>query len=163
MDTLAHGLYGAAIFVPTKNERWMVAGGFLGMLPDLITQGAIVVKLGVGSGLTTLGGQGVGFPPELIHLYYFTHSLFPILVVGVAIFLWRRKYAVLVLPYMLHVFFDIFTHCGLFGTRIFYPFSNLNFCGVNYADSLWFWEINYGVLVGLYYLLYTKYFKPHLT
>lgn len=162
MDTLAHGLYGAAILVPTKKEKWMVAAGAAGMLPDLITQSAIVAQLGLKTGLETLGGHGVGFPLDLVNLYYWTHSFFPILGVGVLLWIFKRKYAILVLPYMLHIFFDIFTHCGLFGTHIFYPLSNWSFCGVDYAESLWFWEINYGVIVGIYYLLYLRYYKPFI-
>ena len=162
MDTLAHGLYGAAILAPTRNEKLMVAAGFMGMLPDLIVQGAIIAERGFSRGTSILGARGEEFPMNLLNLYRTTHSLFFVAIIALIFLVFKRKYLILVLPYLLHVLFDIFTHCGLFGTRIFFPLSDFHVCGINYADSLWFWEINYGVLVGIYFVIYWKFYRPFL-
>ncbi|MBI4099854.1 hypothetical protein HY440_02500 [Candidatus Microgenomates bacterium] len=159
MDTLAHGLFGAAIVAPKGSEKLMVAAGVAGMLPDLIVQGAVIVERGVSTGFKIMGGGGEDFPANLLVLYRATHSLF------VPAFLWLvlpKKWRILALPYLLHVLFDIFTHCGLFGTRIFFPLSDFHVCGINYAASEWAWEINYGLLVGIYFLIYWKFYRPYL-
>lgn len=159
MDTLAHGLYGAAVVANKRSEKLMVLSGAVGMLPDLIVQGAVIVERGLVPGLKVMGAAGDDFPSNLLLLYRATHSLF------VPAFLWLvlpKKWRVLAFPYLLHVLFDVFTHCGLFGTRIFFPLSDFHICGINYAESLWAWEINYGVLVGIYFLIYWKFYKPYL-
>ena len=160
MDTLAHGLYGAAIAAKGGDERLMAAGGVMGMLPDLIVQGTIIAQTGLVSGLKIMGGAGEGFPTGLIALYRWTHSLLAVAVLAAFFLLFKRKYLILVLPYLLHIAFDIFTHCGVFGTRIFFPFSDWHVCGMDYAQSLWFWELNYGVLVLIYFLIYKRIFQP---
>lgn len=159
MDTLAHGLYGAAVVAPSRNEKLMATAGLAGMLPDLIVQGGMVLEQGLLPGFRLMGAKGEGFPQNLLVLYRATHSLF------VPAFFWLvlpKKWRVLAIPYLLHVLFDIFTHCGLFGTRILFPLSDFHVCGINYADSLWVWEVNYGVLVGIYFLIYWKFYKPFL-
>lgn len=162
MDTLAHGLYGAAVVAGSHDEKLMVAAGFMGMLPDLIVQGGIIAEKGLSQGLKLMGGAGEGFPMNLLGLYRTTHSLFFVAAIALALFVFKRKYLILILPYLLHVLFDVFTHCGIFGTRIFFPVSDFHMCGVNYADSLWAWEINYGVLIGIYFAIYWKFYKPFL-
>lgn len=162
MDTLAHGLYGAALLAPTRDQRLMMVAGVVGMLPDLVVQGTIIVQTGLVSGLKIMGGAGEGFPTDLISFYRWTHSLLAVAVLAGFLLVFKRKYLALGLPYALHIFFDIFTHCGVFGTRIFFPFSDWHVCGVNYAESLWFWELNYGFLVGIYFMINWKFYRPFL-
>lgn len=152
MDTLAHGLYGAVIFAPTRDERLMVLGGFTGMLPDLIVYGVYGLQ----------GYHIPNVPESSLSLYHWTHSLIVVAVIALILFVIKKKWALLVLPLALHIIFDIPTHCGIFGTVPFYPLSTWNTCGFSYADNLWAWEINYGVLVGIFYLIYLKYYKPYL-
>jgi len=163
MDTLAHGLYGAALLTPTRNERLMVVAGFMGMLPDLIVQGAVIVEQGLSHGVKTMGLRGDEFPMNLLVLYRSTHSLFVVAAMVLLLLLFKKKkYLILVVPYLLHILFDIFTHCGLFGTRILFPVSDFHVCGISYADSLWAWEVNYGVLVAIYFGVYWKFYRPFL-
>lgn len=150
MDTLAHGLYGAAIFAPTRDERLIFLGGVMGMLPDLVVYGIYGLQ----------GYHIPNVPESSLGLYHITHSLVLVAAVAAVIFLIKKKWALLALPYALHILFDIPTHCGIFATVPFFPLSNWSTCGFNYADSLWAWEINYGVLVGIFYLIYVKFYKP---
>ena len=151
MDTLAHGLYGAAIFGPTRDERLMFLGGAMGMLPDVIVYGVYAIQ-----------GYTIPYVPEAsLGLYHWTHSLVVIAVIALVLFIIKKKWALLALPYALHILFDIPTHCGTFGTVPFFPLSNWSTCGFNYADSLWAWEINYGILVGIFYFIYLKWYKPY--
>jgi len=149
MDTLAHGLYGAAIFAHTKNEKLMALGGILGMLPDLIVYGVYAAK----------GYIPPNVPESSLSLYHVTHSLVLVGAVAALLFIFKRKWAVFILPYALHILFDIPTHCGLFSTWFLYPVSDINFCNFNYGESLWAWEINYGIIVFIYYLIYRRWYK----
>lgn len=162
MDTLAHGLFGAAVLTPTRNEKLMAIAGAMGMLPDLVVQGAVIWETGFGEGLRIVAARGDDFPQNLMVLYRASHSLVAVVVIAVLLLAFKRKYLLLAAPYLLHVLFDVFTHCGLFGTRLFYPFSDWHFCGLSYADNLWGWEITYGVLVGIYFLIYWKFYRPYL-
>jgi hypothetical protein len=38
----------------------------------------------------------------------------------------------------------------------------LSFCTFNYTDHWWAWELNYGVIILLYYVIYLKWYKPFL-
>lgn len=149
MDTLAHGLYGAAVFAPTRDERLMFFGGVMGMLPDVIVYGVYVLQ-----------GYTIPYVPEAsLGLYHWTHSFLVPLILFIIL---KKKWRFLAISYGLHILFDIPTHCGNFATVPFFPFSNWSTCGLNYADSLWAWEINYGILVGIFYLIYIKFYKPYL-
>ncbi len=138
MDTLAHGLYGAAIVAHTRDEKKMLVAGLMGMLPDIIPYTVAFIQHG-------------NIYDVNVNLYYATHNVF------------AAAAAWLISPaYALHVFFDIFTHCGLFATRVFFPLSDVHLCTINYGNEWLLWEINYGVLVGIYYLIYLKFYKPYL-
>ncbi len=147
MDTLAHGLYGAALVAGTRDEKKMFLAATFGMLPDIIPYAV------------SLAQHGNIYDVNLT-LYYATHNIFA----AVLLLLLFRKHWFLAGAYGLHVFFDIFTHCGLFATRFLFPLSNLNFCTFNYgAGDAWLaWEINYGILIGIYYMIYLKWYKPYL-
>lgn len=162
MDTLAHGLYGAALVARTRDERLMVAAGFFGMLPDLIPYGMALTNTSLPKWMDLAVNSNPVVPDFFIKSYYLAHSFVPILIVAVALFLFKRKWLILLIPYALHVAFDIPFHCSVFSTRFFYPLSDFHICGYSYADNLWVWEVNYGILVGIYYLIYTKFYKPHL-
>ncbi len=117
---MAHGLLGAAIFVPTKNDKLMFLGGVIGMLPDVIVYGVFAAQ-----------GYTIPYAPEAsLPLYHITHSL---IFAGAAAIIFR-KYAI---PYILHILLNIPTHCGAFATQFLYPLSNFSFCAFNYADNLW--------------------------
>lgn len=149
MDTLAHGLYGAAIFAKTKQDRLMFLGGAIGMLPDVIVYGVFAAQ-----------GYTIPYVPEAsLPLYHVTHSLVLTAAVAGLVFIFKRKWAIFTLPYFLHILLDIPTHCGLFATQFLFPLSNVSFCAFNYAESLWGWEINYGIITLIYYFIYRKYWK----
>ncbi|MBI3888039.1 hypothetical protein HY310_03145, partial [Candidatus Microgenomates bacterium] len=111
--------------------------------------------------LKFVGGGAVGqFPDGLVYLYRATHTVF---VPAFLALILPKKYKILALPYFLHILLEIPTHCGTFATRILWPFFDFHTCGVDYATNQWMWEISYGVLLGIFYLIYLKFYKPHLT
>lgn len=151
MDTLAHGLYGAALVAGTRDEKKMLAAAIMGMMPDIVPYTVSLVQTH-----TTIFADNT-------NLYYATHSLLIVAIMAAILLIFKhRRWLIFVAPYLLHLLFDIPTHCGLYATRLFFPFNDLHFCGINYGSDWWMWEINYGVLVGIYYLIYTRFYKPFL-
>jgi membrane-bound metal-dependent hydrolase YbcI (DUF457 family) len=146
MDTLAHALYGSAIVAHTRDEKKIFTAAAAGMMPDLVTY---AVALASGHNLHDVN----------LTLYYTTHSLF---IPTTLLVILPKRWKVYAVPYFLHVLFDIFTHCNSFSTQIFFPLSNLSFCTFNYTDHWWAWELNYGVIILLYYVIYLKWYKPFL-
>lgn len=153
MDTLAHGLYGAAIFRKKKSLFWWAL--LFGMLPDIIF---IAYHEIIESRLYPLLfhslhiNLAMGSPNTL---YYITHSFVTVGLVFILLYFIRRELTILTFPLTLHILFDIPFHCGEFGTRFLYPFSNISFCGYDYADfnHAWLWPINYTIIGILYYFL----------
>ena len=149
MDTLAHALYGATIVAHTLDEKKMLVAATMGMMPDLIVYGVYLAK----------GHIPPFVPAESVNLYHYTHSLF------VPALLWLllpKKWRVFAIPYALHIFLDIPTHCGLFATKFLFPLSNFSTCGFNYADHWWAWELNYGLIILIFYIIYARCYKPLL-
>ena len=127
----------------------MVAAAISGMLPDMIPYAVAFI-------------QTHDIYKTNLTLYYSTHNIFVPLIAFAVLYFFKRKWAILALPYALHVFFDIFLHCGAFATRFLFPVSQFHVCGVNYGDYWWMWEVNYGILIGIFYLIYLKWYKPYL-
>lgn len=150
MDTLAHGLYGVALVAKNRDEKMMVTAAISGMLPDIIPYGVAFI-------------QNHNIYATNVTLYYSTHNIFVPVIAFMILWFFKRKWSILALPYLLHVLFDIFTHCGVYATRFLFPVSQFHFCGVNYGDYWWMWEVNYGILIGIFYLIYLKWYKPFLT
>lgn len=159
MDTLAHGLYGVALAAKSKNEKLMFAAAVSGMMPDVLVYGSAFVQLGIAGGWKFITDPNPAALSVPVSLYYYTHSFLTVLVLAGVLYLIKKKWVILALPYALHIFFDIFLHCGLFATRFLYPLSDFHICGVNYADHWWAWEANYGVLVLIFWWIYRKYYK----
>lgn len=150
MDTLAHALYGVALFsrtglaggrrgaVDAAGRRrpfyrdWTVYAAFgFGLLPD-------VCSLGVYFTQSVLTGHPPSFhhiPPYVFLLYKLTHSL---LIAGVGcglIGLLVRPLLVPSLSWMLHIVMDLLTHgLGRFQTPLFFPVTgfSLHFYGINW-------------------------------
>lgn len=57
---------------------------------------------------------------DLVNIYHFIHSIW------IPIFT-MPYYPIFSIGYFIHIFFDIFSHTGIFSTKIFYPFSNFTF------------------------------------
>ena len=95
MDTLAHGLWGGAVFGQKKDSPWKWAF-WLGMMPDLLSFGPFF--------LTHMGDIGERWahhqfgPPDhrmipayVYHAYNVTHSLVVWAVLFALVWYWRGK------------------------------------------------------------------------
>lgn len=162
MDTLAHGLIGGAVFGKTRDEKQIFIGGLMGMMPDIIIFSTVILGMGLSKGLDFIVNPNPVVPKIYVDFYYVTHSLIIALVIAAILFLIKHKWVFFVIPYILHILVDVPFHCGLFATRIFYPFNAFHVCGVDYTEHIWLWEISYGALVGIYYFIYIRYYKPYL-
>lgn len=67
-------------------------------------------------------------------LYYITHSFITVGLVFILLRFIRKELSILAFPLAFHVLFDIPFHCGIFGTRLIYPISDISFCGYEYTD-----------------------------
>lgn len=153
MDSLAHGLYGAAIFKKKKSLFWWVL--VTGMIPDIIVIFYDEVWTHrVYPILQQLLELRLTMPPSY-YLYYITHSFITTLIIFISLRLIRKELSILAFPLALHILFDIPFHCGVFATRFFYPISNFNICGYSYTDfnHAWLWPVNYIIIGLLYYFL----------
>lgn len=159
MDTLVHGVLGAAVFsrtglaggrqgpVDARGRRkpfdWTLWAAFgFGVLPDLASLG-----IHFATGLFT--GSGIrwhGIPDFVFGLYNLTHSLAG-MAVGIGLLAWwRRRLFLPALAWPLHVFLDVPTHGrGVFLTPIFWPFSDWGFAG-------WSWWLNKSIFYGSWLL-----------
>lgn len=87
-------------------------------------------------------------PNAYMKVYYFTHSLVPISLLAVILFIFSPVLALLTLPYYLHIILDIPAHSGIWATRIFYPFSDWHFRGgYDWWKNKWFSIGNWSVLI----------------
>lgn len=151
MDTLVHGVIGAAICSRTGlagGRRGPVDGGWrrpwfdwtlwaafiFGVFPDL-------ASLGIHFSMDLFAGNGVrwhAIPVFIFVLYDITHSLAGIAVCYGLLVGWKRSLWLPALAWPIHVLTDIPTHgSGRFVTPIFWPFSDFSFAGWNWWENAW--------------------------
>ena len=165
MDSLVHGVLGAALFsrtglaggrrgpVDDRGRRRFSDGTFwlaffFGVFPDL-------ASLGIHFMMDAFTGNGVrwsGIPDFVFTLYRVTHSLAGIAACYGLLVWWQRSWWLPALAWPLHVLSDVPTHGGgRFMTPILWPFSEAGFSG-------WSWwqhpSIFYGgwILTGVLWL-----------
>lgn len=159
MDTLVHGVLGAAVFSRTglaggrrgpvnargrrKPFDWTLWAAFgFGVFPDLASLG-----IHFATGLFT--GDGLrwhGIPDFVFGLYNFTHSLAGMAVCIGLLAWWRRAWLLPALAWPLHVLMDVPTHgTGVFMTPILWPFSDWKFAG-------WSWWLSPPIFYGAWIL-----------
>lgn len=151
MDTLVHGVIGAAICsrtglaggrrgpvdahgVPRKTDWTLWAAFLFGIFPD-------VASLGIHFLADFFVGNGVrwhAIPPFIFTLYNITHSLTGMVIGYFLLVAWKRSLWLPALAWPLHVLMDIPTHgAGVFMTPILWPFSNAGVVGWNW------WQTNF--------------------
>ncbi|MFH0951967.1 MAG: hypothetical protein V1838_02125 [Patescibacteria group bacterium] len=125
MDIISHGLWGAAV---APQKELIISSMISGIVPDLWTipfllRYAFVKRLRKMS----LSEFWNTIPPELHKLYHYFHS-FVILVVIAVIMVWLFKVIWwLLLPWLIHLVLDIFSHQGDLRAKMFYPLSKYRF------------------------------------
>jgi hypothetical protein len=168
MDVFAHGLWGGAAGA-AANRKLGTKLPFLaplawGMFPDLFA--FVPVTL---AGLWHYGLSGpfefrVIFsralrdllPPFLRPevLYPYTHSLPIFATVFALVWLARRRPALSMLAWPLHILMDIPTHAsGAWRTPFLWPLSDYRFSGIWWSRP-WFMALNYSLLTAAYLALF---------
>lgn len=146
MDTLVHGVLGAALFSRTgiaggvrgpvdgrgrrKIADWTFWAAFgFGILPD-------VASIGIHFMTDWFTGNGVrwhGIPDYVFTLYRITHSLAGMAVCIGLLALWKRQLLLPLMAWPFHVLTDVPTHGdGRFMTPLLWPFSEWGFSGWNW-------------------------------
>ncbi len=152
MDTIAHAAWGATIVRKPPLIWWAALSG---ALPDIIPATYMWLRQ---RGRITRGVVALqeDFPEDdsYVTVYYWTHSFIPISILAIVLTAVEPVYLMLTVPYYLHLLMDIFSHRGLWATRIFYPFSDIHFNFVNWWDKRWITAANWAALIIVNLLIY---------
>jgi len=145
MDTLSHAAWGATI-VRKNPQIWWAA--FFGALPDLITALYGIIRYRKGY-LKYLNDQAYikSENDDYLKVYHFFHSFIPISLFTFVLSFIDSSYLIITIPYYLHILMDIFTHQGVWATRIFYPLSNFHFEGYNWWKHKWLSIVNWAAIL----------------
>ena len=146
MDPFSHALYGGLI---SRNRQTFILGFIFGALPDLV-----LVTLSPRQAFEIFVTSSAQLPHYYIILYRYLHSLLTAGLIYLFLSLFFPRYRVFALPYLFHIIVDIFTHCGQYATRFFYPLSQISICGYSYEGRYWLWFVNYLIIFGCYYYKY---------
>lgn len=66
-------------------------------------------------------------PREYLEIYRFFHSIPGFIVITIVFNVFFPKYVtIFAICYLLHIIIDVFSHGGIWATRIFYPFSDFH-------------------------------------
>ena len=144
MDILSHGLWGATIVRRRKFVWWAILAG---MAPDILGSGpAFVYLLTIGKFWGT--GTWQYLPQWTKDCYLFHHSLVAVLIYWAVLFVFAREYDILILPYLFHVFLDVFTHDTIMVNRLFYPnHVESGVQGLNWWEHSWIMLLNAAALI----------------
>ncbi|MBI3440463.1 MAG: hypothetical protein HY052_01440 [Proteobacteria bacterium] len=139
MDILSHGLWGATILRNRKVVWWAFLSG---MAPDILgSGGAFIYLLTIGKFWGT--GTWQLLPPWAKELYHFHHSLLAALIYFLLLRCISRRHGILILPYLLHILMDAFTHATDGGGRLLYPLhTSLGISGLNWWEHWWIMALN---------------------
>ena len=169
MDFFAHGFWAGAagITADRKLHRrvllpWVVLWG---VFPDLFAftpTFAAVVWLRFFRGLDVSGHFFIFSPaarealPAFLQpdeLYHYSHSLVIFALAFGAVWLLRRRPALAMLGWPLHVLMDIPSHhAGRFGTPFLWPLSSYQFNGTSWGQR-WFMILNWSAIAAAYLAL----------
>ena len=145
MDLISHGLWGIAI---TNKKVNPILAFFSGSLPDLVSSGLGFVYLLIYKGVFWSTNTWSLLPLWIQTLYYFSHSLLGAITffIIITIFRWPK---ILLLPYLFHLFLDVFTHAGSPINRLVFPLEiNSTFhVTTNWWDNYWLIIINWALLL----------------
>ena len=160
MDTLAHGLWGGALFYPSGRGKFGTAF-FIGMAPDIFSFGLFHLTHPEWLKLR-LAGEISGPPPlsilpsYLFYAYNLTHSLVVWVLLFALLWILMRRPPWVWLAWGLHILCDIPTHSTrFFPTPFLWPFQTPFVNGRPWSRPP-FMLINYA-LIALTYLLLSMY------
>jgi hypothetical protein len=149
MDIFAHGLWATAAARGANRKIGkrihLVWAAFFGVFPDLFAFTIPFVAI------------VTGHPPQVDlawKLYQISHSLFVFSAVFGLVWLIRRRPALELLGWPLHILIDIPSHTlRFFPTPFLWPVSSYHFNGISWANR-WFMVVNYSAIAVVYLLLW---------
>jgi len=145
MDSFSHAAWGATIIRKSPFVWW---AALFGALPDLITAlyGLFRHRKSYLKYLNKLA-FAEGANDDYLKVYHFFHSFVPISLFTFVLSFVNSSYLIITIPYYLHILMDIFTHQGVWATKIFYPLSNFHFEGYNWWKHKWASIGNWAALI----------------
>ena len=170
MDFFAHGFWAGAATTAAKRKLhrristpWAV---FWGVFPDLFAFSPtfiVVFWLRFFQGVDVSGRYFIFSPvardalPVLLRpddLYHYSHSLVIFLLAFGAVWLLRRRPALAMLTWPLHVLMDIPSHrAGRYGTPFLWPVLSYQFDGTSWGQR-WFMILNWSAIATTYLALF---------
>jgi hypothetical protein len=150
MDTLAHGLWGGAVFGQKKDSPWKWAF-WLGMMPDLLSFGPYFLTH-IPDIYTRWTTHHFGppdhhtIPAYVYHAYNVTHSLVIWAILFGIVWYWRGKIFWPLAAWALHILCDIPLHSlRFFPTPYLWPFHTPFYDGNPWGHKT-FMIANYGFI-----------------
>ena len=156
MDIFAHALWttagarGANATVLQNKQRKFNIGwtAFWGVFPDLFAFGIpmiISIPRIIANGFNFDRSSLMGLPHEI---YQYSHSLVIWLAVFLVVWVIRKKPAIVLFGWMLHILIDIPSHSGTFyPTPFLFPISNYKYLNGIAWSNTWYMIINYSLLL----------------
>lgn len=142
MESISHALW--AMTVVREPSLWPAAAlvanlpDFLGATPQWFFSMGEFKKAYKRGGLLEIKKtfSALPKPPDsVLTVYRSTHNLFAWGGFTLLLLLFLPSYSILSLAWLSHILVDIPTHDGEWGTRLFYPFSDFHFKGINWPHS----------------------------
>ncbi len=169
MDIFAHGAWAGAASIAagrTLRRRIPVPWAMLwGVFPDLAAFTPVFVLvawlrwikgLDVSGRFFIFGSTARETLPVFLRpneLYHYSHSLIFFSLVFGSVWLVRRRPALPMLAWPLHILMDIPTHrAGMYGTPFLWPLSSYLFDGISWAQP-WFMVLNWSAIAAAYVAL----------
>jgi len=147
MDIFSHALWGATI-VRTKT---LVFGALLaGAAPDLLGSGPGFLYLLLAHHRIWSTTTWILLPGWMVGNYHLWHSLLGAGIFFMLLLFLAERFWILILPFLLHIFVDLFTHQGYIWYRLFFPFVRYDInriSGINWWEHRWIWVTNFGLLI----------------
>ena len=155
MDIISHGFYGGVAFV-NKSKRSFWTAFFWGVFPDLFAFGVFFPMFFFRHGLFNPDIKYAeppvlpDIPGYINFLYSLSHSLVIFGLVLFALYIWKGRIILEMLPWGLHILMDIPSHTSaFFPTPFIYPLSSFHVNGISWITPAFF--VSYwAILAALY-------------
>ncbi|MFA6098750.1 MAG: metal-dependent hydrolase [Patescibacteria group bacterium] len=145
MDTLSHAAWGATMIRKPSLVLWAALAG---ALPDIIPAIFGILRWRSEYFRDMVSQKFAEDPRDSYMIVYrYAHSLLPITLLAAVLAIFYPAWWLVTIPYYLHIFMDIFTHKGVWGTRLFYPISDFHIEGRDWWRNKWFSIVNWCVLI----------------
>ncbi|MBI5732973.1 hypothetical protein HY967_03370 [Candidatus Jorgensenbacteria bacterium] len=156
MDIISHALWGGTV-IRKKPLAWLAL--LTGAAPDILGSGPAFVYLIVAHGKFWSSETWMLLPQILKDNYHFWHTILAAMLVGVFLLFWGKRFMIFIIPYLLHIVMDLFTHQTDMLSRLFSPFVQYNInrvSGLDWWEHPWISWTNLGLLVSVNMVLWYR-------